>query len=89
MTRSRLDSWKEPNSPCSICGRHVTLELSKTDEVGQAVHEFCYVRSTLATLRSVEAQSAALGIPPVVPVASRAVPELDGTLWKAFEFVRW
>lgn len=89
MTNSRLDSWKEPSSRCSICGRQVTLELSKTDEVGQAVHEFCYVRSTLATLRSAEAQRRAWGIPPVVPVASSAVPELPGTFWKAFEFVRW
>ena len=28
---------------CSICREPVTLEESKTDEYGQAVHENCYI----------------------------------------------
>ena len=28
---------------CSICDRAVYLEVAKTDENGQAVHEECYV----------------------------------------------
>jgi len=28
---------------CWICGRGVSLEISKTDEHGKAVHEECYV----------------------------------------------
>jgi len=27
---------------CSICGKRVNAEISKTDENGQAVHEECY-----------------------------------------------
>ena len=36
--------WEEPQIRCAICARRVTLELSKTDEEGNAVHEDCYVR---------------------------------------------
>lgn len=43
MTTSAL-MWKELQIHCSICGRHVILELSNTDEDGRAVHEHCYVR---------------------------------------------
>jgi hypothetical protein len=32
-----------PLPTCSICNKPVTLETSKTDEVGKAVHEGCYV----------------------------------------------
>jgi len=28
---------------CSICGKAVSLENSKTDDAGHAVHEHCYV----------------------------------------------
>jgi hypothetical protein len=28
---------------CAICAQPVSLEVSKTDEHGQAVHENCYV----------------------------------------------
>jgi hypothetical protein len=39
---------------CPICGKPVTLETSKTDEQGKAVHESCYLlkmlqRKNLAT----------------------------------------
>ena len=29
--------------PCAICKESVNFEESKTDELGQAVHENCYV----------------------------------------------
>jgi hypothetical protein len=34
------ESWRPQ---CAICKESVTLEESKTDERGQAVHENCYV----------------------------------------------
>ena len=39
MILSVLHHRKELNTRCSICGWDVTLELSKTDEEGKAVHE--------------------------------------------------
>ena len=41
---------------CSICGKPVDLETSKTDDDGQAVHEECYAAS-LAQPRSPSPQS--------------------------------
>jgi hypothetical protein len=32
-----------PFPTCSICNKPVKLETSKTDELGKAVHEGCYV----------------------------------------------
>ena len=43
-------SGEEPKIRCAICDRRVTLELSKTDEEGNAVHEECYVRVTIASV---------------------------------------
>ena len=34
--------------PCSICGKPVVLETSKTDSHGEAVHEECYERKIAA-----------------------------------------
>ena len=34
---------REREINCSICQKPVTLETAKTDEVGQAVHEECYL----------------------------------------------
>jgi hypothetical protein len=48
MTFSVLHHWKEPTTRCSICGWSVTLELSKTEEGGKAVHECCYIRRILS-----------------------------------------
>jgi len=28
---------------CSICNRHVILEIAKVDEYGHAIHEKCYL----------------------------------------------
>jgi hypothetical protein len=39
---------------CWICGRGVSLEVSKTDEHGKAVHEECYVARV--ALRGASAQ---------------------------------
>lgn len=50
MSGSFPYSWEEPKVRCAICARSVTLELSKTDENGKAVHEDCYVRMTIASL---------------------------------------
>jgi hypothetical protein len=32
-----------PNPVCSICNKPVKLETSKTDDLGHAVHEGCYL----------------------------------------------
>jgi len=37
--------------PCAICKESVKLEESKTDELGQAVHENCYVSRLVARSR--------------------------------------
>lgn len=35
---------KSPEFPvCPICNRHVVLEAAKTDELGHAMHEECYL----------------------------------------------
>jgi hypothetical protein len=34
---------QKPEIECSICDNLVALETAKTDEVGQAVHEECYL----------------------------------------------
>lgn len=33
-----------PRTLCCICAESVSLEVSKTNEYGQAVHENCYVQ---------------------------------------------
>src|SRR5579864_3038909 len=40
---SSIPRSSQPLPPCCICNRPVPLEISKTDEYGQAVHEECYV----------------------------------------------
>ena len=34
---------QKPEMNCSICHKPVALETAKTDEVGEAVHEECYI----------------------------------------------
>ena len=35
---------RKPEFPvCSICNRHVILEIAKVDEYGHAIHEKCYL----------------------------------------------
>lgn len=36
---------------CCVCTRPISLETSKTDEQGKAVHESCYVRKTISRFR--------------------------------------
>ena len=91
MSDSHLHFGKEPDTRCFICARRVTLELSKTDELGRAVHEVCYVKETLeglrtATLRALLPESSAnRGM-----TAQAAAPaEFEMSFWAAFEFVRW
>jgi hypothetical protein len=33
----------EPEINCSICQKRIALETARADEVGQAVHEECYL----------------------------------------------
>jgi hypothetical protein len=37
---------------CRICAGPISLENSKTDESGKAVHEQCYVRQTISRFRT-------------------------------------
>jgi len=78
MTFSLLRHWNsllqhrnEPITRCSICGWSVTIELSKTDEEGKAVHECCYVRRTLSEFRTPIADlPQSWPITPIDPVTS-------------------
>jgi hypothetical protein len=36
---------------CCICAEEIPLEVSKTNERGEAVHEECYVRRTTSGVR--------------------------------------
>jgi hypothetical protein len=38
-----------PGTVCSICTEKLSLETSKTDECGKAVHESCYVQHICET----------------------------------------
>jgi hypothetical protein len=40
-----------PKLVCCICSKPVALEVSKTDERGNAVHEECYVRKTISKFK--------------------------------------
>jgi len=88
MIFSPVHHWKETTARCSICGWSVTLELSKTDEEGKAVHECCYVSRTLSKFRKPIDE-----LPqPLTPI-ERAGPAselaLAGMYWRIFELVRW
>jgi coenzyme F420-reducing hydrogenase beta subunit len=41
-----------PGIRCSICAALVPLEISMTDEHGEAVHEECYVHTTISRFRA-------------------------------------
>lgn len=91
MWGSPIHFGKASDARCSICARGVTLELSKTDEQGRAVHELCYVQATVAGLRRETEQASVVHETPIPAVIIPAVPkpELEGSFWKTFEFVRW
>jgi len=42
----------QPGAVCCICAGPISLENCKTDESGEAVHEDCYVRQTIAEFRA-------------------------------------
>jgi hypothetical protein len=87
MTFSALHHWKEPTTRCSICGCSVTLELSKTDERGKAVHECCYVNS-LKFRMPIHVVPQSLAITPIDPVQNPPEIALAGMLWRIFGLVR-
>lgn len=88
MIFSVLHLWKKPTTHCSICGSSVTLELSKADEVGQAVHELCYVAKTLSKFRkSIDDLPQTLAINGPVPIAPE--PALAGMHWRVFGLLRF
>jgi len=90
MTFSPLNHWKEPTTQCSICGWNVTIELSKTDDEGKAVHECCYVRRTIAKFRKpIDELPQSSAIKSVESVPPASAPALAGMYWRIFELVRW
>jgi hypothetical protein len=50
MTGSAQDA-SQPSPVCTVCTRPISLETSKTNENGKAVHEECYVRKTISQFR--------------------------------------
>lgn len=89
MTFSVLHHWKEPATRCSMCGWSVTLELSKTDEKGKAVHESCYVRRTLSRFRKpIDELPQSWAITPIDPVRTTSEPALAGPQWRIFGLIR-
>lgn len=89
MSFSVLHHWNEPNMRCRICGRKVTLELSKTDEGGKAVHESCYVRTTLSRFRNqIDEPTQSWVIRPIDPVRTASKPALAGMHWRIFGLIR-
>jgi hypothetical protein len=90
MIFSPVHHWKETTPRCSICGWSVTLELSKTDEEGKAVHECCYVRRTLSRFR--KPIDELLQSCPLTPIGREGLASelaLAGMYWRIFELVRW
>ena len=41
----------EPAVICCICAEPISLETTRTDERGKAVHEHCYVSKTISKFR--------------------------------------
>lgn len=80
---------KEPIARCSICGWSVTVELSKTDEGGMAVHESCYVRRTLSNFRK-SIDELPKSWPPITATGPERSPELAlvGMPWGIFGLIR-
>ena len=90
MTFSHLNHWKERTTQCSICGWNVTIELSKTDEEGKAVHECCYVRRTITKLRKpIDELPQSSAIKSLDGVRTAYAPAPAGMYWRIFGLVRW
>jgi hypothetical protein len=89
MTFSVLHLRKEPTTRCSICGWNVTVELSKTDERGKAVHECCYVRRTLSRFKKpIDELPQSSAITPIDPVRTAFDLALAGMHWRIFGLIR-
>jgi hypothetical protein len=83
MTASVLQAWKNTTPRCSICGWSITLELSKTDEAGKAVHECCYVQ------RITSQRTESMGrLPQIDSVRTGSEPVLAGMHWRIFGLLR-
>jgi hypothetical protein len=90
MNFSPLHPGKEPTTRCSICGCSVTLELSKTDQEGKAVHECCYARKTISKFRkAINELPQSRAVDPIDPARAVSAPALLGMFWRIFELVRW
>ncbi len=90
MTFSFLHHGKVLTTRCSICDCSVTLELSKTDDAGKAVHETCYVRRTLSMFRKAMDESPQSGaMTSIDPVLAASEPALPGMHWRIFGLIRW
>jgi len=89
MTVSLPQHSKELITRCSICGGSVTVELSKTDEGGMAVHESCYVRRTLSNFRT-SIDELPKSWPPIVTIGPErsSEPALSGMPWRIFGLIR-
>ena len=89
MTFSLLHHANEPITRCAICGRSVTVELSKTDERGKAVHESCYVRETLSEFRALmDELPQRWAITAIDPLRIASEPALTRIPWRIFGWVR-
>jgi hypothetical protein len=51
MAGSLKFASQERGIVCCICAEAISLEVSKTNERGEAVHEECYVRRTTSGVR--------------------------------------
>lgn len=90
MNFSVLHRWQEPVTRCSICHCSVTLEWSKTDEGGKAVHERCYVRETLEKFqRTIGDLPQSWAITPITPLPTAPEPALAGMHWRIFGLLRF
>lgn len=89
MTFSVLQHWKESTTRCSICGWSITLELSKTDEAGKAVHECCYVRRTVSKFREpIDELPQRCALTPIDPARTASEPLPGGMHWRIFGLIR-
>jgi len=88
MTFSLLHHWKEPTTKCSICGWSVTLELSKTDERGKAVHEPCYASRTLSRFRESIDELPQRPVTPIDPLRAASESAMAGMYWRFFGLIR-